>query len=210
MKPNYYAILSAEVRYSDITPNAKLLYAEITAFCNMNGECFASNRYFSELYGKSKVTISNWIRELKENGFIETSYTYKEGSKEIDKRYIKILKGGVKENLITPIKKTLKNNTINNNNTSNNNIPIHIRAIEFANEVHKNIGYSKDMLREFVIYWSEKTRSKSNPKLRFELQKTFSISLRLKRWEKNQTEWNKGTSKIDSQLNEYLKGKELL
>ena len=210
MKPNYYAILSAEVRYSDITPNAKLLYAEIIAFCNMNGECFARNRYFSELYGKSKVTISNWIRELKENGFIETSYTYKEGSKEIDKRYIKILKGGVKENLITPIKKTLKNNIINNNNTSNNNIPIHIRAIEFANEVHKNIGYSKDMLREFVIYWSEKTRSKSNPKLRFELQKTFSISLRLKRWEKNQTEWNKGTSKIDSQLNEYLKGNELL
>ena len=64
MKPNYYAILSAEVRYSDITPNAKLLYAEITAFCNMNGECFASNRYFSELYGKSKVTISNWIRDI--------------------------------------------------------------------------------------------------------------------------------------------------
>ena len=29
MKPNYYAVLSAEVRYSDITPNAKLLYAEI-------------------------------------------------------------------------------------------------------------------------------------------------------------------------------------
>lgn len=117
MKPNYYAVLSAEVRYADITPNAKLLYAEITAFCNMNGECFASNRYFANLYGKSKTTISNWIRELKEKGFIETSYTYKEGSKEIDKRFIKILKGRIKENLHTLHKKTLKSNTTTNNNT---------------------------------------------------------------------------------------------
>ena len=41
-----------------------------------------------------------------------------------------------------------------------------------------------------------------------EVQPTFDISLRLKRWQKNQTKWNKGTSKIDNQINEYLKGKE--
>jgi hypothetical protein len=37
--------------------------------------------------------------------------------------------------------------------------------------------------------------------------------LRLKRWAKNAKKFNKGTkgtSKIDSQLNEYLKAKELL
>ena len=111
-KPSYYAVLSAEVRYADITPNAKLLYAEITAFCDMNGECFASNRYFANLYNKSKVTISKWIKELSENGFIETSYTYKEGTKEIDKRYIKILGGGIKEKLSTPLKKSLKKSLI--------------------------------------------------------------------------------------------------
>ena len=56
-KPNYYAILTAEVRYNkDLTPNAKLLFAEITALCNMNGQCFASNRYFADLYGKSKTS----------------------------------------------------------------------------------------------------------------------------------------------------------
>ena len=114
MKPNYYAVLSAEVRYSNITPNAKLLYAEITAFCNMNGECFASNRYFAELYGKSKTTISNWIRELKEKGFIKTSYTYREGSKEIDKSYIKILNGGIKEKDKGGIKENFKDNNTNN------------------------------------------------------------------------------------------------
>jgi len=201
MKPNYYAIISAEVRYSDITPNAKLLYAEITAFCNMNGECFASNRYFSELYGKSKVTISNWLRELKQNGFIEMSYTYKEGSKEIDKRYIKILKGGIKENLTTPIKKTLKNNNTSNNNTSINNISIKEKFIFEVN----SFEYEDCLKEEFVEYWCE-----GKKRMRWQKQPTFDISLRLKRWAKNQKKWNKGTSKIDSQLNEYLKGKELL
>tara|TARA_R100001530_G_C4312301_1_gene153388 strand:- start:22 stop:636 length:615 start_codon:yes stop_codon:yes gene_type:complete len=203
MKPNYYAIISAEVRYSDITPNAKLLYAEITAFCNMNGECFASNRYFAELYGKSKVTISKWIKELVDNGFIETSYTYKKGTKEIDKRYITILKGGVKENLTTPIKKSLKNNNTSNNITSINNIPI---WEQFVIEVD-SLEYTKEIKEDFKEYWLEQSKS---GKYRFQLQKTFDVSLRLKRWEKNSKKFNKGHSKIDSQINEYLKGKELL
>jgi len=205
MKPNYYAIISAEVRYSDITPNAKLLYAEITAFCNMNGECFASNRYFAELYNKSKVTISKWIKELVENGFIETSYTYKEGSKEIDKRYITILKGGVKENLTTPIKKSLKNNNTSNNITSINNISI---KEKFISEVDSfKAYYTKEIKEDFKEYWLEQSKS---GKYRFQLQKTFSVSLRLKRWEKNSKKFNKGHSKLDSQINEYIKGKELL
>ncbi len=200
-KPSYYAILSAEVRYSDITPNAKLLYAEITAFCDMNGECFASNRYFANLYNKSKVTISKWIKELSENGFIETSYTYKEGSKEIDKRYIRILGGGIKEKLSTPLKKSLKNN-----NTSINTTSITYNKEDFILEVN-SFEYESSLKEDFIDYWTEPSKS---GRLRFEMQKTFDVSLRLKRWAKNQKKWNKGTSKIDSQLNEYLKGKELL
>lgn len=77
-QPNYYAVISAEVRYDkNLTANAKLLYAEITALLNMNGECFATNKYFSNLYGKSIVTISKWIKELIVNGYISSSYTYK-------------------------------------------------------------------------------------------------------------------------------------
>ena len=123
-QPNYYAIISAEVRYDkNLTANAKLLYAEITALLNMNGECFATNRYFSNLYGKSVVTISKWISELVANGYVSTTYTYKEGTKEIDRRYISILKGGIKEKDKEGIKEKFKDNNtkVNNNTTYSNN-----------------------------------------------------------------------------------------
>ena len=111
-QPNYYAILSAEVRYDNrLKANVKLLFAEITALCNMNAECFASNKYFADLYGKSKTSISVWISELVKYGYIKVNYTYKVGTKEILNRYISILKGGIQENLNTPYKKTSKSNT---------------------------------------------------------------------------------------------------
>ena len=109
--PNYYAIISAEVRYDkNLTANAKLLYAEITALLNINGECFATNKYFSNLYGKSTVTISKWVSELVANGYISTHYIYKGNTKEIEKRYIRKLKGGIKENFKGGIKENFKDN----------------------------------------------------------------------------------------------------
>ena len=124
-KPKYYTTLSAEVRYDNrLRPSVKLLYAEITALCNMNNQCFASNRYFSELYGKSKGSISGWISELVKYGYISSEYTYKTGTKEIEFRYIKILKGGITEKDNTLLKKTLKSNTTstNTNITYNNKV----------------------------------------------------------------------------------------
>ena len=121
-KPNYYSYIPAHIRYADITPNAKLLFAEITALLQMNGVCFASNQYFSKLYGKNKVTVSRWINELKRNGFIKVSFTYKEGTKEIANRYIQICYEGVSKNDQEVLTKLLKNNnTINNNNLTDSN-----------------------------------------------------------------------------------------
>jgi hypothetical protein len=184
-KPNYYAILSAEVRYDNrLRPNVKLLYAEITALCNMNKQCFASNRYFSELYGKSKGAISGWISELVRYGYISSEYTYKSGTKEIEYRYIKILKGGIIENDNTLLKKTIKNNTTSINNTSNN---ISIRELKFINDVSL-FDYDKNILDSFTDYWTEP--NKSNTKMKFELQQTWSTNLRLKNWAKNQKKWD--------------------
>ena len=212
-KPNYYAILSAEVRYDNrLKANTKLMYAEITALCDMNSECFASNSYFANLYGKSKTSISNWISELVKYKYISLRFTYKEGTKEIDNRYIKIIKGGIEENLNTPYKKTVKSNTTSNNNT-NININISNRRNDFVFEV-LSFDYDESILNGFIDYWTEP--NKSNTKMKFELNKTWKTELRLKTWAANQKKWDKpksnpkSMSKLDAQINEWQKAKELL
>ena len=111
-KPNYYAIIPAEVRYSKaLTPNAKLLYAEITALCNMNGKCTASTEYFCRLYEVSRASIQNWLRLLEKNGYITRVLIYRQGSKEILSRYIKLVDK-------PSLKKFTDNTNININNTN--------------------------------------------------------------------------------------------
>ena len=85
----------------------------------------------------------------------------------------------------------------------NKNISIKEKFISEVNSF--KAYYTKELKEEFIDYWCE-----GKKRMRWQKQPTFDISLRLKRWKKNQKNWNKGTSKIDSQLNEYIKGKKLL
>lgn len=118
---SYYAIIPANVRYDErLTPNAKLLYGEITALCNEKGYCWANNEYFSNLYGVSKVSASKWINSLIEFGYIESTLNYVEGTKQIFNRYLRIVNDPIKEKFNTPIKEKLKDNTTVINNTINN------------------------------------------------------------------------------------------
>lgn len=131
--PTYYAILSADVRYCpDLSPQEKLLFAEITALSNKDGFCIAGNPYFSKLYNLSESTISRQVKHLEDLGFIKVTYD-KIGAK-IARRYIsttsstidKNVNGKaftVDENVNRTIDKNRKeNNTSNINITRLNNI----------------------------------------------------------------------------------------
>jgi hypothetical protein len=154
--PNYYAIIPANVRYSNITPNAKLLYGEITALSNKNGFCHATNSYFADLYSVSIVSISKWIKELVDNDFITSDIKYKDGSKEILFRYLKMLNTPIKEKLNRPIKQKFKDNNTSINNTSINNInrivepPLLVDILQYVKEK----GYKEEIAVKFHEYYS--------------------------------------------------------
>lgn len=130
MKPNYYAIIPAEVRYNEkLTANSKLLYGELTALSNKKGYSWAQNKYFADLYNVDTKTISRWIKQLQEESFIKIKIEYDKETKQVTKRLIKISTvGGRDKNVLGGQKdpqggdKNVQDNIYSNNinNTSNN------------------------------------------------------------------------------------------
>ena len=144
----YLAVIPAEVRYcTHLTPNAKLLYGEITALADQHGNCYAVNKYFADLYQVSTVSVSKWINQLVKLGYVKATFEYKKDSKEIEKRVLNISLIPHKENFNTPLKKSLRNNIYNNNThtldniINNNTLPTKNKTVHFSPEVEKALEY---------------------------------------------------------------------
>ena len=130
--PNYFAIIPASVRYDkSLSATSKLFYGEITALANKTGCCWASNKYFSELYAISERQVTRIISELEKNGYIEIEFIKK--GVLVERRNIYLIDKNVAtdrqkcqplidKNVQKPIDKNVgENNTSNINNTRNNN-----------------------------------------------------------------------------------------
>ena len=203
-KPNYYAILTAEVRYSKaLTPNAKLLYAELTALCNMNGKCTASTEYFCRLYEVSRVSIQKWLKNLEDNNHIKRVNIYKQGSKEILTRVITLVNSPSKQ-------KFTDNTNININNTN-------------LTDSNKKALFKKPTLDEVKNYCIlRKNNIDAEAFIDFYSSKNFMIGKnKMKDWkacvrtwesrEKNNPKTNtKGMSKIHQHLQKNINVKEKL
>lgn len=128
-QPNYYAIITADVRYDNrLTDSEKLLYAEITALSNKYGYCIASNGYFAKLYNVTKVTISRRISKLTKNNYLHIE-TVKKGEQIIQRKLYPLTQNirGINTNDNTPINNfdnTPINTNVKDNNTSINNTSI--------------------------------------------------------------------------------------
>jgi hypothetical protein len=198
-KPNYYAIIPAEVRYNKkLTPNAKLLYAEITALCNMNGKCTASTEYFCRLYEVSRVSIQKWLKILEDNNYIKRVNIYKLGSKEIDKRVITLVN--------IPTQEKFTDNT--NINITNNNIT-------YSN---KKALFKKPTLDDVKSYCIERDNNiEAEAFLDFYESKDWKIGKnKMKDWKAAVRTWErrevkpKTMGKLHSQINEWQEAKKLL
>ena len=80
MSASYYGILPSNVRYSSVSPSAKVMYTEFTALTQEQGFCWATNQYFADLYKVSNATVSIWVKELKDGGFIRVEVNQQDGN----------------------------------------------------------------------------------------------------------------------------------
>lgn len=69
---NFYAILPAYVRYdNELSSTAKLMYAEIIALCNDKGYCWATNKYFSDMFKISDRQVQRTLKNLSNKKYIK-------------------------------------------------------------------------------------------------------------------------------------------
>ena len=199
-KPNYYAHITADVRYNKkLTPNAKLLYAEITALCNMNGNCTASTEYFCRLYEVSRVSVQKWLKVLEDNNYIKRVNKYKQGSKEIDYRLITLVNIPTKEKFTDNTNTKVYNNTnLTGSNKKRFKKPSLDQVKKYCIERNNNID-----AQAFIDFYDSK-----GWQIGKETMKSWKACVRT--WEGRDKNKPKTMSKIDSQINEYLKGKKYL
>lgn len=129
-RPSYFSILTADVRYDKrLSASEKVLYSEITALANKEGYCYATNRYFAELYECTEKTISVQIKKLAEFGYVTTSIEngYKRKIYIGYKEDLQKSNTPLYENVIPPLQKSntpplqkCKANNTSINNTNNN------------------------------------------------------------------------------------------
>ena len=169
-KPAFYAIIPAHVRYAKINANAKLLYGEITALCNQEGFCFATNKYFADLYGVDDRTIRRWLNDLNTSEFIYMDYDRYESGKTIRKIYIATLSGHGGQNCppprtempAPPDNNAHHNNTLNttiNNKQKNNGLSANEINGDFLDEevfsFGENLGLNRQAVTDQHAKWQE-------------------------------------------------------
>lgn len=73
----------------DLSLQEKGLLVEIDSLSNTERGCFASNEYLADFLGLSKERARKVISSLVSKGFVSSEIEYKEGTKEIAKRWLK-------------------------------------------------------------------------------------------------------------------------
>lgn len=175
--PSYYAIIPANVRYDkDLSANAKLLYGEITALCNKEGYCWATNNYFAKLYNVSARSIQTWLKQLINKGYIKSKSVINKNV-ESERRYLYICDNNFAdttkktsyphEEIFTPShEENFAHNNTSMNNTNNNISSSNDKGTKEAKKVKKDSTQDEELFNKF---WAEypKKRDKQSSKKAF-------------------------------------------
>jgi len=123
----------------------------ITSLCQKEGYCYASNKYFAELFGELEPNISRKLKKLEAKKYIEI--VYEKRGFEITKRQIRLSKmimvdyqirqSTIIKNDNGTIIKNDKENIISNNNINNNK-----RESEERKNTHPSFSEVQDYIKQ--------------------------------------------------------------
>lgn len=117
---NGYAICFNEWALDKDIKNELGLLLIISSLCAEKGYCYASNKYFSEIFNVPEQTISRKLKILQNKNYI--TIDYKKRGCEITDRFIRLTKMLIDDyqNCESTINKNVKENNISINNKENN------------------------------------------------------------------------------------------
>ena len=159
----------------------------MTLYNVKRGQLITSQKKLCKEFGWGNTRLRNWLKLMESDDMIKVET-------ETNLTRISILKYDtyqspqIDNKLQSKPKQTTSKSSSTTNNNVNNEKNVNKRLLTFTNNVLAEASKFKPMLEsnvcdEFIDYWSELNKSKT--KMKWELQKTFEISRRLKRWISN-------------------------
>ena len=200
-KSKNYSIISNEIlKRKDLSLKAKGLMSLILSLpddwdLNVNG--------LVKIVKESKNTLYSILKELNGFGYVERNRITDNSGKVIKWELI-VYENPHTKNPEPKNPDVEKCTQINTNKKINTNITKHNKE-KFSIEVFEMGILNKEQSNNFIDYWSEKNKK---GKMRWELQKTWDLSLRMKRWKR--TSKSSGRSKIENQMSDHYGALELL
>ena len=200
-KSKNYSIISNEIlKRKDLSLKAKGLMSLILSLpddwdLNVNG--------LVKIVKESKNTLYSILKELNGFGYVERNRITDSSGKVLKWELLVYEKPHTKkpEPKNPDVEKCTQ---INTNIKQNTNITKHNKE-KFSIQVFEMGILNKEQSNNFIDYWSEKNKK---GKMRWELQKTWDLSLRMKRWKR--TSKSSGRSKIENQMSAHYGALELL
>lgn len=101
-KEQFLSVPYSILKNKELSDGEKLLLSLIYSYHNSKKEFFMSNSVIGERVGCSRTAASKRITQLEEMGYIKCEYTYKNNSKEVDKRFIVPIQVVPKSNRVVP------------------------------------------------------------------------------------------------------------
>src|SRR5699024_10564078 len=167
----------------NLSMQEKIFLSEIDSLDNEDG-CFASNGYFAEFFSLSKGRCSQIISKLEEKGYITAEYI--RNNNKVQRRVLRILKGGIKYSKGGYLEYAKGNNTSNNNTTTNSvetpkaesDYPSSCEFLEEAKSIANH-------LLESIVEWDPDHKySKNSPALKswvVEIERAIRLDGRTKK-----------------------------